>query len=48
MDLEEQKNELNKLIELSCGFEELREGLDNFEEVKKWKTSEERERKEEV
>ena len=36
MDLVEKKNDLDKQIELSCGFEELR-SLDNFEESKKWR-----------
>ena len=42
MDLGEKQNELYRQIELSCGFEELRRGLDDFEEAKKWKSSEEK------
>ena len=48
MDLEEKKNELNRQVELSCGFEELRRGLDDFEEAKKWKAIGEIDRQEEV
>ena len=39
MDLEERKNELNRQIELSCGFEELRRKLEDFEEIKKWEAN---------
>ena len=47
MDLQEKKNELNRQIELSCGFGELR-SLGDFEEAKKWKTIEEIDRQEEA
>ena len=46
MDLEEKKNELNRQIELSCGFGELRRSLDDFEEAEKWKTTQEIDRQE--
>ena len=32
-DLEDKKNEVNREIELSFGFEELRRGLGDFEEA---------------
>ena len=47
MDLVGTKNDLDKQIELSCGFGELR-SLGNFEESEKWNAMGEIERQEEV
>ena len=44
----ERKNELNKQIELNCGFGELRRNLDVFEEMKEGGARDEIERKEKV
>ena len=48
MNWGERKNELNKQIELSCGFEELRLNLDVFEEMKEEKAMDEIERRKKV
>ena len=45
MDLEERKNELNKKIDLSCGFEELRRNLEVSEDMEEWKAMGEIERR---
>ena len=45
MDLVEKKNDLDKQIELSCGFGELG-SLGNFEESEKWNAMGEIERQE--
>ena len=45
MDLEGKKNELNRQIALRSGFGELRRGLGDFEEEKKWKAVGEIERR---
>ena len=42
------ENELNKQIDLSCGFEALSRNLEDFEEMEKWKANEEIERREEI
>ena len=39
---------MDRQIELSCGFGELRKSLDDFEEAKKWKEIEEIDRQEEA
>ena len=46
MGLRGKKDDLHRQIELSCGFEELRRGLGDFEESKKWKAIEEIDRQE--
>ena len=48
MDLEERRKELGREIELSCGFEELRKNLEEFEEMEKWEPNEEIERRGEI
>ena len=48
LDLEEKQNELNKKIELSCGFEELRTILNDFEAFRNWKMNKEIERQGEI
>ena len=48
MNWGERENELNKHIELSCGFGELRKDLDVFEEMKEGRAREEIERREKV
>ena len=39
---------MNKQIDLSCGFEELRRNLGDFEEMEKWEENEEIGRQEEI
>ena len=48
MNWGERRNELNKQIDLSCSFAELRRNLDVFEEMKEWVAWGEIERKEKV
>ena len=48
MDQGGKKNDLNRQIELICGFGELRRSLGDFEEAKKWKAIGEIERQEVV
>ena len=48
MNWEEKKKELNKQIELSCGFGELRLNLKDLDEMKEEKDYEETERQEKV